>query len=132
MKKNEPLIDRHTEKWINRMDELLVKPGKSFDFALWPVFWAYDVISDLGFGGPFGFIDQGSDVDNLIGGYHDGLHLFGAMGRMYPVTNFVKKFPWISNKYMIARPENDDGIGQIMRVSYSKRDVCDYLRAPLS
>jgi len=117
MKKNESIIDNHTEKWIKRMDEMLVQPGKSFDFALWPVFWAYDVISDLGFGGAFGFIDQGKDIDNLIGDYHDGLHLFGAMGRMYPVTNFVKKFPWVANKYMIARPENDDGIGRIMRVS---------------
>lgn len=117
MKKNEHIIDKHTENWIKQMDEKLVKPGKSFDFALWPVFWAYDIVSDLGFGGAFGFIDQGKDIDNLITGYHEGLHLFGAMGRMYPITNFVKMFPWIANKYMIAKPENDDGIGQIMRVN---------------
>lgn len=117
MKKNEPLIDRHTKRWIDSMDENLVKPGQTFDFAFWPVFWAYDVISDLAFGGEFGMIKAGGDTENLIGGYHDGLHLFGAMGRLYPLTNFVKRFPWIANKFLIARPENDDGIGRIMQVS---------------
>jgi cytochrome P450 len=74
---------------------------------------AYDIISEIGFGAPFGFIDSGSDVGGLIQGFHDGLLPFGLMARLWPFTNFIKKTPL--GKYLVAKPEDNSGIGMLMR-----------------
>lgn len=74
---------------------------------------AYDIVSEIGFGAPFGFIDSGSDVGGLIQGFHDGLPAFGLMARCWPATNFIKKTPL--GKLFVARPEQDTGIGALMR-----------------
>ena len=75
---------------------------------------AYDVISELGFGAPFGFIETGSDVGGLIKGFHDGLPAFGLMARLYPFTAWIKK-TWIGQRYLVITPESDSGIGALMR-----------------
>ena len=74
----------------------------------------YDIISDVGFGAPFGFVRSGSDVSGLIQGFHDGLPGFGVMARLYPFTNWIKN-TWFGERYLVARPEHDSGIGILMR-----------------
>ncbi|CAD0049001.1 unnamed protein product [Aureobasidium pullulans] len=88
--------------------------GKKFDFAPWAVYMAYDVISEVGFGAPFGFIESGSDVAGLIQGFHEGLVPFGLMARLYPFTNWVKSTSF-GDKHLVARPEQESGIGTLMR-----------------
>ncbi|KAH9983575.1 flavonoid 3',5'-hydroxylase [Xylariaceae sp. FL0662B] len=114
IKKMEPLIDNNIEKWLNKLDRLFAKTGEKFDFAPWAVYMAYDIISEIGFGEPFGFIDQGKDVEGLIQGFHDGATPFGVMARLYPFTNWVKS-TWVGDKYLVARPEQKSGIGTLMR-----------------
>lgn len=75
---------------------------------------AYDIISDLGFGAPFGFVEKGSDVAGLIQGFHDGLPAFGLMARLWPFTRWIKT-TWVGEKYLVAKPEDDSGIGTLMR-----------------
>src|ERR1700761_8974157 len=75
---------------------------------------AYDIISEIGFGAPFGFIEKGEDVAGLIQGFHDGLPAFGILARLYPFTNWVKS-TWVGEKYLVASPEQDSGIGTLMR-----------------
>ncbi|KAK6373742.1 hypothetical protein LTS17_008235 [Exophiala oligosperma] len=75
---------------------------------------AYDIISEIGFGAPFGFIEKGEDVAGLIKGFHDGLPAFGMMARLYPFTNWVKS-TWVGEKYLVAKPEDESGIGILMR-----------------
>ena len=77
-------------------------------------YMTYDVISDIGFGGPFGFIEQGRDVGGLIQGFHDGLDLFGLLASLYPFTAWIKT-TWIGTKYLVAKPEDASGIGSLMR-----------------
>lgn len=69
----EPLIDARITDWIATLNERFAETGKQMDFAPWAVFVAYDIISEVGFGEPFGFIKQGIDVSGLIQGFHDGL-----------------------------------------------------------
>ncbi|KAK8069788.1 hypothetical protein PG994_006404 [Apiospora phragmitis] len=107
IKRMEPLIDTNITKWINKLDILFAQTGKKCDFANWAVYMAYDVISEVGFGAPFGFIDQETD------GFHDGLVPFGIMARLYPFTNWVKST--FLGKYLVASPEQDSGIGTLMR-----------------
>jgi cytochrome P450 len=113
IKKMEPLIDSNIEKWIGKLDSLFAKGGQKFDFSPWAVYMAYDIISEVGFGEPFGFIEQAKDVEGLIQGFHDGLVPFGLMARLYPFTNWVKST--FMGKYLVASPEQESGIGTLMR-----------------
>lgn len=90
IKKMEPLIDNRIEAWIDKLQEKFATTNDKFDFAPWAVYMAYDVISEVGFGAPFGFVEQGKDVEGLIQGFHDGLVPFGIMARLHPFTNWVK------------------------------------------
>ncbi|MCJ1381646.1 hypothetical protein MMC17_004757 [Xylographa soralifera] len=75
---------------------------------------AYDVVSDVAFGAPFGFVESATDVGGLIQGFHDYLPAFGFLGRMYPFTRFVKS-TWLGKRYLVAKPEDNSGIGVLMR-----------------
>ncbi|KAI9874409.1 MAG: hypothetical protein M1830_009777 [Pleopsidium flavum] len=75
---------------------------------------AYDIISEIGFGAPFGFVDKGADIEGLIQNLHDGMVYFGLMSRLYPFTSWIKS-TWIGQKYLVAKPEHNSGIGVLMR-----------------
>ncbi|KAI8164497.1 hypothetical protein K4K49_010991 [Colletotrichum sp. SAR 10_70] len=113
IKKMEPLLDHHIDRWIEKLDNNFASPGKRLDFAPWAVYLVYDIVSDVGFGQPFGFIEQEKDVEGLIQGFHDGLVPFGIMARCWPFTNWVKST--FLGKYLVATPEQDSGIGTLMR-----------------
>lgn len=53
-------------------------------------------------------------MGGLIKGFHEGLPYFGLMGRLYPFTNWIKE-TWVGEKYLVAKPEDDSGIGSMMR-----------------
>jgi cytochrome P450 len=74
---------------------------------------AYDIISEIGFGAPFGFIEKGEDVGGLIQGFHDGLPAFGFLARLHPFTSWMKTT--FMKKYLVATPEDNTGIGVLMR-----------------
>lgn len=76
-------------------------------------YFAYDVISEIGFGAPFGFVDKGEDVEGLIQGFHDGLPAFGVLARLHPFTSWIKTT--FLKKYIVATPQDDSGIGVLMR-----------------
>lgn len=113
VKKMEPLIDAQIQHWIGRLDEKFATPREPLDFAPWAVYVAYDIISEVGFGAPFGFVAEGKDIEGLIQGFHDGLVPFGIMARLYPMTNWIKST--FLGKYMVASPEQESGIGNLMR-----------------
>ncbi|KAI4722236.1 flavonoid 3',5'-hydroxylase [Aureobasidium sp. EXF-10727] len=114
IKKMEPLIDLRINDWIHELSARFAKTGEKMDFAPWAVYMAYDVISEVGFGAPFGFIKSGSDVAGLIKGLHEGLVPFGLMARLYPFTGWIKRTAF-GDKYLVARPEQQSGIGTLMR-----------------
>ncbi|KAL4806077.1 cytochrome P450 [Aspergillus unguis] len=113
VKRMEPLIDLRIRDWLNKMDELYVQTGNAFDFSWWAVYMAYDIISEVGFGAPFGFVEKGEDVGGLIQGFHDGLPAFGLLARLHPFTSWIKTT--FLKKYLVAKPEDDSGIGVLMR-----------------
>lgn len=109
----EPLIDTRIEEWIAALDTRFAKTNTAFDFAPWAAYMVYDVISEIGFGKEIGFVEKGGDVGDLIKGFHDGLPAFGLMCRLHPFTEWVKT-TFVGNK-LVAKPEDDSGIGIIMR-----------------
>lgn len=74
---------------------------------------AYDIISEIGFGAAFGFVEQGQDIGGLIQGFHDGLPAFGLLARLHPFTSWIKTT--FMKKYLVATPADDSGIGVLMR-----------------
>ncbi|KAF2683162.1 cytochrome P450 [Lentithecium fluviatile CBS 122367] len=113
VKKMEPMIDHRISEWLAKLTTLFADTNKEFDFAPWAVYMAYDIISEVGFGAAFGFVESESDVGGLIQGFHDGLIPFGLMARLWPFTNFIKKTPL--GKALIAKPEDNSGIGMLMQ-----------------
>ncbi|KAJ5082376.1 hypothetical protein N7532_011419 [Penicillium argentinense] len=109
----EPLIDARIKEWSNKIDDTFVKSGEAFDFSWWAVYMAYDIISEIGFGAPFGFIKKGEDIGGLIQGFHDGLPAFGLLARLHPFTSWMKTT--FMKKYLVATPEDNSGIGILMR-----------------
>ncbi len=127
IKKMEPLVDTRMRAWMRKMEEKFVGTGEVFDFAPWAVFMAYDIISEIGFGAPIGFIEQGEDVGGLIRGFHEGLPAFGLMGRLWPFTYRVKNTR-LGEKFLVAKPEDESGIGMLMRfrdklLAQRRRDI---------
>ena len=114
IRRMEPLVDGNIARWLGRPDGDFAATGAAFDLAPWAVYLAFDVLSEVGFGAPFGFIEKGADVAGLIQGFHDGLVPFGIMARLYPFTNWVKRTRF-GEKYLVAGPEQDSGIGVLMR-----------------
>ncbi|KAI0845509.1 flavonoid 3',5'-hydroxylase [Daldinia vernicosa] len=114
VKKMEPLVDAIVRKWLEKLDHRFAATGEKFDFAPWAVYMAYDIISEIGFGEPIGFIEQEKDVDGLIQGFHDCLVPFGVMARLYPLTKWIKKTPM--GRYLVASPEHESGAGVLMRL----------------
>ncbi|KAL4876444.1 cytochrome P450 [Aspergillus karnatakaensis] len=113
VKRMEPLIDLRISDWLNRLDEKFARTGAVFDFSWWAVYMAYDIISEVGFGAPSGFVEKGQDVGGLIQGFHDGLPAFGLLARLHPFTSWIKTT--FLKKYLVAKPEDDSGIGILMR-----------------
>ncbi|KAL8345910.1 hypothetical protein RB598_000025 [Gaeumannomyces tritici] len=72
VRRMEPLLDGNIERWMDKLQTRFAGTGKAFDFAPWAVYMAYDIISEVGFGQPFGFTEQERDVEGLIQGFHDG------------------------------------------------------------
>ncbi|EDP48503.1 cytochrome P450 monooxygenase, putative [Aspergillus fumigatus A1163] len=113
VKKMEPLVDIRIQHWIDKLNEKFAQTGEIFDFSWWAVYMAYDIISEIGFGAPFGFVEQGQDVGGLIQGFHDGLPAFGLLARLHPFTSWMKTT--FMKKYLVATPQDDSGIGVLMR-----------------
>lgn len=114
VKKMEPLIDERVEFWCSRVDALFASTKAPFDFSRWAAYMAYDVISEVGFGECFGFVEQARDVDGLIRSMHDGVLPFGIMARMHPLTRWLKS-TWL-RRYLVATPQHKGGFGAMLRV----------------
>lgn len=75
---------------------------------------AYDIVSEIGFGKEFGFVDAAADVGGLIQGFHDGMTAFGLLARFHPFTTWVKT-TGVGKRALVAKPEDNTGIGVLMR-----------------
>lgn len=110
----EPVVDGHVNRWLLRLNELYAQSGKVFDYAPWTSYLAYDVISDIAFGAPLGFIDTGSDVADLIKGLHTGWALFGFLARCYPFKDYLGK-SWVMKKLLIPSKNANSGFDILLR-----------------
>ncbi|KAG5803877.1 hypothetical protein H9Q74_011296 [Fusarium xylarioides] len=111
-KENESLertIDEHIAKLINLLETKYLSTNKDYrpvDFAQKIQFFTLDVISDLAFGQPFGYIEQDDDVFDFI----------KITKAYFPVTLFIANIPSLvsllhSRLFSGALPKESDKLG---------------------
>jgi hypothetical protein len=78
----EPLVDSTIEAFVKQLESRVVdQPGDSgvLDFGTWLQFYAFDVIGELTFSKRLGFVDQGKDIDGVIGTLERMLNYFSVV-----------------------------------------------------
>ena len=63
--KFEPHVDAILQQFEDRLDELS-KSGEAVDFDKWFSFFAFDVLGEVTFSQPFGFIETGTDIRGAV------------------------------------------------------------------
>lgn len=61
----ESLVDTTMQDLIDRLDALFVEPMKRCDLGKWLQLFAFDVMGELTFSKPLGFLASGGDVDGI-------------------------------------------------------------------
>ncbi|RPA85284.1 putative cytochrome P450 monooxygenase [Ascobolus immersus RN42] len=108
----EGAVDTRVREWITRIDQDFAQKKMAMDFGPWSQYYAYDVVSELAFGKPFGFVKAASDVAGLIHSLHITMPGAGILQRI-PSLADVLSLP-ILEKKMMPNPTDKTGIGAIM------------------
>ncbi|KAI5843515.1 cytochrome P450 [Morchella snyderi] len=111
-KQVESMVDVRIMEFKSRVGEKFVGVGRKLDFARWTQYFAYDVISEIAFGKPLGFMASNSDVHNLIASAHKGLWMLNTLAR----SDWFKKaarYPFVIN-YLIPAMDKETGIGRLI------------------
>jgi cytochrome P450 len=87
--KSESKIDTHV---LNFMAQLTKRTGTAFDFAPWTQYFTLDVILDVAFSQPMGFLTQGCDVDGLIKQLHFTFDIASILG-LFPSLPALLRYP---------------------------------------
>lgn len=75
--------------------------------------FVYDLVTQLGFGEPIGFVKQGKDVGGLIAAFHEMAPLAGVLAAVPWLLNPIFKNP-IFKGFLMPRPGDSSGTGRIM------------------
>jgi hypothetical protein len=73
------------------------REGQIIDITEWCHYWVYDVASNYTFGRSFGFLDQGSDIRQMIKGADAGFQYATLIGQI-PFLH-----PWLLGNHTIMR-----------------------------
>ncbi|KAH8202691.1 hypothetical protein TruAng_003177 [Truncatella angustata] len=93
----EPIVDDCIVKFVRRLDDETMGPKgkKACDLAAWMQYYAFDVIAIMTWGKPFGFLDRGKDVDNMISRLDKRLDQIAPM----PWIDWLKTKNWVVNLF---------------------------------
>jgi hypothetical protein len=80
--------------------------------------FAYDMICQLSFGEPIGFVEQGKDVENLIKNFHDMAPFAAVVGALPWLCKPILEHP-LTRRFAMPKPGDSSGTGKIMAVSSS-------------
>ncbi|KAF5020213.1 hypothetical protein F66182_7778 [Fusarium sp. NRRL 66182] len=92
----EPLIDSTIEAFLSQLSKRYAdKSGQdgTCDFSSWLQFYAFDVIGELTFSRRLGFVDQGTDVDGIIGDLEWFLGYAAVIGQIPSLDHYLLKNP---------------------------------------
>ena len=112
---NEAKMDIHISNLMSQFGRLA---DTNFDFAPWCQWFAFDVVMDMVFSDPVGFIKAGYDVDGLCKSLHE--LLVGAnISATFPVIAKIVYLPWVF-PYLGPQPTDKKGPGRIHKFAYDQ------------
>jgi hypothetical protein len=115
MRNYEPYVDECTQLFMDAMRDL---KGQKVDLAVWLQWYAFDVVAGLTFQRRFGFLEQRTDVNDMIGQLDAGLDSIRVLGQ-YPVLDGPAK--WLLKQVLPLMGRYDPGI---KFVQVSSRNDC--------
>ncbi|CEJ56131.1 Putative Cytochrome P450 [Penicillium brasilianum] len=77
----EPFVDKTIQTLFKKLDEF-VTGNEVCDIAVWMQYYAFDVIGEMTFSKPLGFLEKGGDVDGIIAAIEHMLDYSGKIGQM--------------------------------------------------
>lgn len=113
--KNEPRMDKHIATLTTRLRE---RSGKIVDFAPWTQYAALDIVMEMVFSNPMGFLDQAKDVNGVIANIH-GLIVGAMIPAIFPFLTKLIHHPWLF-PYIAPKPTDLSGPGYIHGLAYKQ------------
>lgn len=112
--KNESTMDKHILTWT---DQLQARVGTVIDFAPFTQYAAFDIVMDMVFSKPLGFLATASDVDGVISSLH-GLLTSANIMALLPVLSKIIFTPWIF-RYLAPKHTDKTGPGKVHGLAYA-------------
>ncbi|KAL4953679.1 cytochrome P450 [Aspergillus filifer] len=87
----EAYVDMCIRTFQNTLEKLSGEKQK-IDLGDWLQYYAFDVIGNITFGKPFGFVEKGEDINNMMAELVQA-NLYGSLGGIFPlIFVFVMRF----------------------------------------
>lgn len=76
----EPLADKTTATYCRRLEEEFVdRKDRRCDLVQWMMYYAWDVVGEVTFDQPIGFLEKGGDIDDMLKTADEALDYFGTV-----------------------------------------------------
>ncbi|CAG8940296.1 unnamed protein product [Penicillium salamii] len=103
----EPFVDKTIHTLFGKLDEF-VSEAKVCDISAWLQYYAFDVIGELTFSKPLGFLEKGGDIDGIIIALEQMLDYSGKIGQIpwldyLFIKNPLRRFFWGGSTGAVAR-----------------------------
>ncbi|KAL2802293.1 cytochrome P450 [Aspergillus granulosus] len=89
--KLEPLMDQTLGAFFAQLEQRFVGPRAEFDLSSWLRFFAFEVMGAVSFSNKYGFLENGRDVNGLLGGIWGFMKAAAPMGQMPWLDDFLYK-----------------------------------------
>lgn len=86
----EPLVDSTTALFLSQTEKLFASRNATCSFSQWLQFFAFDVIGELTWSKPIGFIEKNQDIDGIIGFISSFLDYAGPVSSSIPTISQPK------------------------------------------
>jgi hypothetical protein len=103
--KLEPLMDQTLQVLFGQLDSRFVGSERTFDLSKWLQFFAFEVMGTISFSKRYGFLEDGRDVNGLLGG------IWGFMKSAAPVRLLLDLRLWSRKKRPLTSiPDGPDAL----------------------
>ncbi|KAM0275917.1 hypothetical protein ACHAQH_007259 [Verticillium albo-atrum] len=113
----EQAIDRQLERFFRIIDEQYIttpSDHRPLDLSVITQFLALDIVGDMTFGKPFGFLDKGEDIYDWIK-WNEGFFPIASTAATLPfLAGLVQKWPFSE---ALPKPTDKDGLGCFIKAA---------------
>ncbi|OQD65538.1 hypothetical protein PENPOL_c006G06945 [Penicillium polonicum] len=110
----EPFVDKTIHSLFGKLDEVVAE-AKVCDIAAWLQYYAFDVIGELTFSKPLGFLEKGNDIDGII----------VALEHMFDYSGKIGQMPWLDYLFIknpLKRLFGGGSTGAVARFARARLD----------